>query len=310
MPTWMNSDPSTTSSWSSRREQQLPGDGSRAVGPGRCAAMTYREFFSHVVDVVEVVGAAILVLGGLGAFVCFGYELVARDGRGAYTDLRQNLGRVILLGLEVLIVADIIRTIVVDQSVESVTVSVMAGRAEPCAAVIGRSGTNARHHRVASGHPGTGASGQDAGCHRPAQRRAALVVAVGTGSSQQDFDSPVGVDFAERWARDPRRIVQRSPSGASGWATVVESSALLRLHGDRPRHGPKYFFACAGQERSGSGWGSNVASATTARVGRLRHVHCRRQLATSSRASWLASAYGGRRSPITSFSVHRTGRAG
>ena len=76
----------------------------------------------HVVDVVEVVGAAILVLGGLGAFVWFGYELVARDGRGAYTDLRQNLGRVILLGLEVLIVADIIRTIVVDQSVESVTV--------------------------------------------------------------------------------------------------------------------------------------------------------------------------------------------
>jgi uncharacterized membrane protein len=84
--------------------------------------MTYREFFSHVVDVVEAVGATILVLGGLGAFLWFGYELAAGQGRGAYTDLRQNLGRVILLGLEVLIIADIIRTIVVDQSVESVTV--------------------------------------------------------------------------------------------------------------------------------------------------------------------------------------------
>ena len=29
--------------------------------------MTYREFFSHVVDVVEGVGATILVVGGLGA---------------------------------------------------------------------------------------------------------------------------------------------------------------------------------------------------------------------------------------------------
>jgi uncharacterized membrane protein len=84
--------------------------------------MTYREFVSHVVDVVEGVGAAILVVGGLGAFVLFVRELVLRRGRNAYKDLRNNLGRVILLGLEVLIVADIIRTIVVDQSVETVTV--------------------------------------------------------------------------------------------------------------------------------------------------------------------------------------------
>jgi uncharacterized membrane protein len=84
--------------------------------------MTYQDFFSHVVDVVEGVGAAILVVGGLGAFVACGYELVARHGRDAYGDLRRNLGRVILLGLEVLIIADIIRTIVVDQSVQSVTV--------------------------------------------------------------------------------------------------------------------------------------------------------------------------------------------
>jgi uncharacterized membrane protein len=83
--------------------------------------VTYREFFSHVVDVVEGVGAAILVLGGLGAFARFGRDVV-RGGADAYGDLRKNLGRVILLGLEVLIIADIIRTIVVDQSVESVAV--------------------------------------------------------------------------------------------------------------------------------------------------------------------------------------------
>ena len=84
--------------------------------------MTYREFFSHVVDVVEGVGAAILVIGGLGAFARFGVRGRRSARRDAYGDLRKNLGRVILLGLEVLIIADIIRTIVIDQSVESVAV--------------------------------------------------------------------------------------------------------------------------------------------------------------------------------------------
>jgi uncharacterized membrane protein len=83
--------------------------------------MTYREFFSHVVDVVEAVGATILVVGGLGAFARFAREIALRRD-DAFGDLRKNLGRVILLGLEVLIIADIIRTIVVEQSVQSVAV--------------------------------------------------------------------------------------------------------------------------------------------------------------------------------------------
>jgi len=41
---------------------------------------------------------------------------------GAYERLRQTLGRLILLGLEVLIVGDIVRTIVVDPTLESVAV--------------------------------------------------------------------------------------------------------------------------------------------------------------------------------------------
>jgi uncharacterized membrane protein len=84
--------------------------------------MSYREFFSHVVDVVEAVGATILVFGGLGAFARYAYEITLKRGTDAFGDLRKNLGRVILLGLEVLIIADIIRTIVVDQSLESVGV--------------------------------------------------------------------------------------------------------------------------------------------------------------------------------------------
>jgi uncharacterized membrane protein len=84
--------------------------------------MTYRDFFSHVVDVVEAVGATILVVGGLGAFARFAIDIMVHRDRDAVVAVRKHLGRVILLGLEVLIIADIIRTIVVDQSVQSVTV--------------------------------------------------------------------------------------------------------------------------------------------------------------------------------------------
>jgi uncharacterized membrane protein len=83
--------------------------------------MTYREFFTHVVEVVEVFGATILVLGGLGAFAFFARQVAVRD-QNAFRDLRERLGRAILLGIEVLIIADIIRTIIVAPSVESVAV--------------------------------------------------------------------------------------------------------------------------------------------------------------------------------------------
>jgi uncharacterized membrane protein len=41
---------------------------------------------------------------------------------GAYERLRQNLAKAILLGLELLIIGDIVRTIIVDPTLESVAV--------------------------------------------------------------------------------------------------------------------------------------------------------------------------------------------
>lgn len=82
--------------------------------------MTYEEIISELVRVVEAVGAAVMVVGGLLAFVRAGLHL--RAHAPVYAALRQDLGRAILLGLEILIIADIIRTIVVDQSLESVGV--------------------------------------------------------------------------------------------------------------------------------------------------------------------------------------------
>ena len=64
-----------------------------------------------------------MIVGGLGAFLVFFVQASNPERRpGSYTELRQNLGRSILLGLEVLIIADIVRTIVIDQTFESVTV--------------------------------------------------------------------------------------------------------------------------------------------------------------------------------------------
>ncbi|HMJ36689.1 MAG TPA: DUF1622 domain-containing protein [Baekduia sp.] len=85
--------------------------------------MSYEETISDVVKVVEAVGAGIMVLGGLGAFMVFlPRALRSATTKGSYELLRRDLGRCILLGLEVLIVADIVRTIIVDPTIESVAV--------------------------------------------------------------------------------------------------------------------------------------------------------------------------------------------
>ena len=85
--------------------------------------MTYEEIIEDIVRVVEALGAAIMVVGGFVALVMYVVAMSRPDGRsGAYQHLRQSLARVILLGLEVLIIGDIVRTIVVDPTFESVAV--------------------------------------------------------------------------------------------------------------------------------------------------------------------------------------------
>ena len=88
-----------------------------------CCPVTYQQFISDIVKVVEAVGAAIMIIGGLWAI----HRLRRLDdpaGRAdaAYPELRQRLGQAILLGLEVLIIGDIVRTIIVDPTIDSVTV--------------------------------------------------------------------------------------------------------------------------------------------------------------------------------------------
>jgi uncharacterized membrane protein len=85
--------------------------------------MTFSHRIEDVVQITEAVGVAILVLGGLVVLVRSAWLALRPGGRpGAYQYCRRHLGRVILLGLEVLIVADIIRTVIVDQTPASVAV--------------------------------------------------------------------------------------------------------------------------------------------------------------------------------------------
>jgi uncharacterized membrane protein len=73
----------------------------------------------RVVDGFEIAGVAILVVGSLLAFVSAAAELRHDGRRAAYQRARQNVGRAILLGLEILIIADIVLTITVDRTFDS-----------------------------------------------------------------------------------------------------------------------------------------------------------------------------------------------
>lgn len=85
--------------------------------------MTYEETISDIVRIVEAVGAAIMAVGGLIALGIYVWSVLRTDDRSAaYVQARRNIGRVILLGLEVLIIGDIIRTIVVEPTLEAVGV--------------------------------------------------------------------------------------------------------------------------------------------------------------------------------------------
>jgi uncharacterized membrane protein len=72
---------------------------------------------------VEVLGIATLVLGLLVALVQAGRSLAGGGGgEEAYRVVRTVFGRSILLGLEFLVAADIIRTVAVEPSLENVAV--------------------------------------------------------------------------------------------------------------------------------------------------------------------------------------------
>jgi uncharacterized membrane protein len=72
---------------------------------------------------IEVGGIAIIVLGLLGASVAVLWQVLhGRSGSEAFNLYRSNVGRAILLGLEFLVAADIINTVAIEPTLQSLLI--------------------------------------------------------------------------------------------------------------------------------------------------------------------------------------------
>lgn len=81
----------------------------------------------QIVQIVEVgfelAGIAALIIGSVVAVTKFAMALIqGRTGSKAYPALRRGIGNAILLGLELLVAADIIRSVAIEPTIESVAI--------------------------------------------------------------------------------------------------------------------------------------------------------------------------------------------
>ncbi len=94
-----------------------------AAVAAEASAETFTTLMDHVAQGFEALGAAILVVGVIWSFI-----LAAVAGRRSgwsvktYLVLRQAFGGTLLLGLEVLVAADLLRTVAVAPSLQNVYV--------------------------------------------------------------------------------------------------------------------------------------------------------------------------------------------
>ena len=87
-------------------------------------------YLAHIAAIAssgfELVGVALLVIGAVVALVRYATTLVRRGSpSAAFSGLRKDLGSAILLGLEFLVAADIIRTVAVEPTLQNVVVLVL-----------------------------------------------------------------------------------------------------------------------------------------------------------------------------------------
>lgn len=82
---------------------------------------TFQQAMDHVGTAVDAAGVAVIVLGILAATVRTIVQ-APPHGLDRYSAYRQNLGRAILLGLELLVAGDIIRTVAVAPTLQNMAV--------------------------------------------------------------------------------------------------------------------------------------------------------------------------------------------
>jgi uncharacterized membrane protein len=85
--------------------------------------MTFVEVMDTAAQAFELLGAAVLVTGLILSIALAGQVwLRTRSGRAAYQTLRETFGGALLLGIEVLVAADLIRTVAVDPTLQNVAI--------------------------------------------------------------------------------------------------------------------------------------------------------------------------------------------
>ncbi len=80
-----------------------------------------KTYINYIASIVELMGVVVIFLGIVYAFYLFFFSKDSNYLKN-YSILRQNLGKSILLGLEILIAADIMSTVVTEPTITSVTV--------------------------------------------------------------------------------------------------------------------------------------------------------------------------------------------
>ena len=83
--------------------------------------MNYNQVMEDIGDVIDAAGVAVIVVGMLISAGGAVAEL-RRHETGIYRHFRQQLGRTILLGLDLLVVGDIVRTVATQPTLTSVAI--------------------------------------------------------------------------------------------------------------------------------------------------------------------------------------------
>jgi uncharacterized membrane protein len=99
-----------------------PGTRGATAGGAERGQVTFNEVVEGVGKVIDGAGVTVIVVGALAATVTAGVRTRLGTPGGVYRQYRQQLGRSVLLGLELLVAADIIRTVAVTPTLMSVGV--------------------------------------------------------------------------------------------------------------------------------------------------------------------------------------------
>ena len=84
--------------------------------------MSFSEIISVIGYSIEAVGIIVVIIGSISSSITFIRSYKKLDEGVAYHTYRRQLGRSILLGLEFLIAGDIIRTVVVENTIQNVSI--------------------------------------------------------------------------------------------------------------------------------------------------------------------------------------------